>query len=659
MKPIAKVYTAILFLFLFAPIVIMLVFSFNSGNSLSVLSGFSTYWYKELFHDANTLGALRNTLILALCAAILSTIMGTAAAVGMNKLRSKYMKAAMNTVTNLPMVNPEIITGISLMLMFVFAGRLMGMATSLNFGTILIAHITFCLPYVILQVLPKLRQMDKALPEAAMDLGCTPFRAFLKVELPEILPGVLTGMIMAFTLSLDDFVISYFTSGNGFETLPIRIYNMTKKTVTPKMYALATIIFFVILLLLLITNLMDDDAVRERKAQRRGAKSKAAQASGKKHKPLSDRGRKVLAGSVMGVAALLIIVVSVAGGSDTLELNVYNWGEYISDGSDGSLDTVKAFEAWYEETYGEKVHVNYTTYASNEDMYAKLKSGAVSYDVIIPSDYMIARLANEDMLLPLNFDNIPNYQYIEDQFRGLYYDPDDTYSIPYTYGVVGVIYDANQVDEADAGGWDLMWNPKYKGKILQFNNSRDAFGTAMYRAGIDVNTTDKSQWEAALQALLEQRPLVKAYVMDEIYNALESGEAAIGAYYAGDYFTMLDAEADDVDLRFYYPDPTNYFIDAMCIPSCCENKELAEVFINFMLSQETAVANAEYIYYASPNSLVYNDETYQEDMGEEAMEILYPEGVNFSEEYNKLAYRNLDDEMLSYMNSLWENLKIN
>ena len=659
MKPIAKVYTAILFLFLFAPIVIMLVFSFNSGNSLSVLSGFSTYWYKELFHDANTLGALRNTLILALCAAILSTIMGTAAAVGMNKLRSKYMKAAMNTVTNLPMVNPEIITGISLMLMFVFAGRLMGMATSLNFGTILIAHITFCLPYVILQVLPKLHQMDKALPEAAMDLGCTPFRAFLKVELPEILPGVLTGMIMAFTLSLDDFVISYFTSGNGFETLPIRIYNMTKKTVTPKMYALATIIFFVILLLLLITNLMDDDAVRERKAQRRGAKSKAAQASGKKHKPLSDRGRKVLAGSVMGVAALLIIVVSVAGGSDTLELNVYNWGEYISDGSDGSLDTVKAFEAWYEETYGEKVHVNYTTYASNEDMYAKLKSGAVSYDVIIPSDYMIARLANEDMLLPLNFDNIPNYQYIEDQFRGLYYDPDNTYSIPYTYGVVGVIYDANQVDEADAGDWDLMWNPKYKGKILQFNNSRDAFGTAMYRAGIDVNTTDKSQWEAALQALLEQRPLVKAYVMDEIYNALESGEAAIGAYYAGDYFTMLDAEADDVDLRFYYPDPTNYFIDAMCIPSCCENKELAEVFINFMLSQETAVANAEYIYYASPNSLVYNDETYQEDMGEEAIEILYPEGVNFAEEYNKLAYRNLDDEMLSYMNSLWENLKIN
>ena len=259
MKPIAKVYTAIIFLFLFAPIAILLVFSFNSGNSLSVFSGFSLYWYKELVQDSNTLEALRNTLVLALCAAILSTVLGTAASVGMNKLRSKYMRAAMNTVTNLPMVNPEIITGISLMLMFVFVGQMMGLSTSLNFGTILIAHVTFCLPFVILQVLPKLRQMDPALPEAAMDLGCPPLKAFLKVELPEIFPGILTGFIMAFTLSLDDFVISYFTTGNGFETLPIRIYSMTKKTVTPKMYALATLIFFVILILLLLSNLSDRD----------------------------------------------------------------------------------------------------------------------------------------------------------------------------------------------------------------------------------------------------------------------------------------------------------------------------------------------------------------------------------------------------------------
>ncbi|MGM9578748.1 MAG: ABC transporter permease [Evtepia sp.] len=269
MKPLAKLYTALIFLFLFAPIAILLVFSFNSGNSLSVFSGFSLYWYKELFHDTNTLGALKNTLILALCASLIATIMGTAAAVGINKLRNKYMRAAMNTVTNIPMVNPDIITGISLMLMFVFVGRLMGLSTSLNFWTMLIAHITFCLPYVILQVLPKLRQMDKSLPEAAMDLGCTPFRAFLKVELPEIFPGILTGLIMAFTLSLDDFVISYFTAGNGFETLPIRIYSMTKKTVTPKMYALATITFFVILALLLMSNLADTDGGDKEKQPRR------------------------------------------------------------------------------------------------------------------------------------------------------------------------------------------------------------------------------------------------------------------------------------------------------------------------------------------------------------------------------------------------------
>ena len=275
MKRASKIYTALVMIFLFAPIAILLVFSFNKAKSLSVFSGFSFYWYRELFRDVETLKAVRNTLILAVSAALISTVMGTAAAVGINKLRNKLLRTVMDSVTNIPMINPDIITGISLMLMFVFVGRLFGAATSLSFLTMLIAHITFCLPYVILQVLPKLQQMDKALPEAAMDLGCTPLRAFFKAELPEILPGVVTGMIMAFTLSLDDFVISYFTSGNGFQTLPIRIYNMTKKTVTPKMYALATIIFFVILTLLLVSNLYDEETVRKRreaKAQKKQLK---------------------------------------------------------------------------------------------------------------------------------------------------------------------------------------------------------------------------------------------------------------------------------------------------------------------------------------------------------------------------------------------------
>lgn len=262
MKTASKIFTVLIFIFLFAPIAILLAFSFNEAKSLSVFSGFSLKWYAELFRDSATLTSVKNTLILAISAMLISTIMGTAASVGIYRLRSRWYRRVMDTVTDIPMTNPDIITGISLMLLFVFVGRLFGASTSLNFGTMLIAHITFCLPYVILQVLPKLQQMDPALPEAAQDLGCTPLRAFIKVTIPEISQGILTGAIMAFTMSLDDFVISYFTAGNGFQTLPIRIYNMTKKTVTPKMYALATIIFFVILALLLLSNLTDNDDSR-------------------------------------------------------------------------------------------------------------------------------------------------------------------------------------------------------------------------------------------------------------------------------------------------------------------------------------------------------------------------------------------------------------
>ena len=362
--------------------------------------------------------------------------------------------------------------------------------------------------------------------------------------------------------------------------------------------------------------------------------------------------------SLLLAALIFALLLSGCGSSDQLTLNVYNWGEYISDGSEDSFDTIREFEKWYEANYGQKLKVNYDTYASNEDMYNKISSGAVSYDVIIPSDYMIARMKDEGMLLPLDFENIPNYQYIDENFRGLYYDPDNQYTVPYTYGMVGIIYNANIVDEADAQGWDLMWNSKYAGNILQFNNSRDAFGTAQYKLGLDVNDTDQAKWDAALAELKTQAPLVKSYVMDEVYNMMESGEAAIAPYYAGDYFTMLDAQADNVDLRFYYPDPTNFFVDAMCIPSCCQNKELAEIFINYMLSAEPAIANAEYIYYATPNSLVYEDEGYLEDIGEEAAAILYPAVEDFSASYNQYAFRNLDSETLDYVNTLWENLKI-
>ncbi len=372
--------------------------------------------------------------------------------------------------------------------------------------------------------------------------------------------------------------------------------------------------------------------------------------------------KKVLLTALVLLAFAASMALFSCAGGETEHLYVYNWGEYISDGSEDSLNVTKEFESYYEELTGKRMKVHYTTYPSNEDMYAKISSGTSNYDVIIPSDYMIERMIKEDLLAPVNIEAVCEkygaecyYDYIGEDYRGLFYDPDNIYSVPYTYGRVGVIYNTTMVDEEDLGGWDLMWNEKYAGKILQFNNSRDGFATAQYMLGLDVNSTDRADWESAQRRLLEQKPLIQSYVMDEIYNKMESGEAAISAYYAGDYFTMLDINED---LGFYYPERTNVFVDAMCIPKGSQNPETAALFINFMLSPDIAIANAEYIYYASPNSLVFEDEGYIEEMGPEAMEILYPEGFNFAEELNTYAYRNLDDGTLDMINSLWEEMKI-
>ena len=339
-------------------------------------------------------------------------------------------------------------------------------------------------------------------------------------------------------------------------------------------------------------------------------------------------------------------------------LYVYNWGEYISDGSEGTYDTNAEFEKWYFETYGEKVNVVYSTYSSNEDMYAKITGGAVNYDVIIPSDYMIERLIEEDQLLPLNYDNIPNAKNISPDFMGenAYYDKGNVYSVPYFYGMIGIIYNTSMVDEADLhldenglGSWDIMWSEKYKGNILQFNNSRDAFGTAQYKLGIDVNTNDESQWRVALEELKKQKNIVQGYVMDEIFNKMEGGSAAIAAYYAGDFLAMYD---NNEDLDFFYPKNTNLYVDAMCIPKSAQNKELAEAYINFMCGKEAAVANAVYTYYASPNLLVRDDPEYIDELGDFALEKLYgTEGVNAT------PYKNLSGKDLALINNLWEELK--
>ena len=377
--------------------------------------------------------------------------------------------------------------------------------------------------------------------------------------------------------------------------------------------------------------------------------------------------KKILVFSIF-VSLLVLTVIGLgscnSGDGDSgnvITLNVYNWGEYMPlDSEEDGYAVNDEFEKWYEEKYGQKIKVNYDTFSSNEELRAKLEANAVSYDIIIPSDYMIDYFIKNDLLCEINFDNIPNYKNIGDDFRELYYDPENKYTVPYTFGTVGIIYNANVVDEEDVigHGWDVMWSEKYKDQILQYNNSRDAFGSAMYKLGISVNTTDKSEWDRAYEELLRQRSIIYGRVMDEIYNFMEVGEAALGAYYAGDYFTMVDNQVDGVDLQFYTPERTNVFVDAMCIPKSCRNKDAAEAYINFILEKEVGRQIAEYIYYGTPNTAVRYDETYLENMGEDVISVIYPENFNFKESFNTYAYRNLDPEYLDYMTELWEKIII-
>lgn len=369
--------------------------------------------------------------------------------------------------------------------------------------------------------------------------------------------------------------------------------------------------------------------------------------------------------TIMILALLIILSASLVSCGDTSEeitLYVYNWGEYISDGSEDTIDSNAEFEKYCSEVLGLNVTVNYSTYSSNESMYAKVSSGSAVYDVIIPSDYMIERMIAEDLIIPLDVSKIPNYQYIDDKFKGenIYYHgtSDELYSIPYFYGMIGIIYNTDIVSEEDAAkeSWDLMWDKKYSRDILQFNNSRDAFGTALYRLGYDVNEATDEEWREALDLLKAQKDIVQGYVMDEIFNKMSGGSAAVAAYYAGDFLTMYE---DNDKLALYYPkEGTNSYIDAMCIPKNSSNYDLAHEYINFMCSKEIAVANAEYTYYASPLTTVVEDEGYRatmEEVHEDAIDILYGEKAA---SVPTQAYLNLSPERLSFVNDLWEELKV-
>lgn len=634
MKILSKIVSILVYVFLYAPLAVMIFFSFNAGKSTSVFSGFSFRWYIELFTNNRAIvECLMNSLKLAVASALIATVIGTVAAIGIYRLKNKYVSGAILTVNNIPMMNPDIVTGVSMMILFVFAGALIGLTERVNFTTLLIAHITFNIPYVVLNVLPKLKQSDPRLYEAAQDLGCTPAKAFFKVVMPQISGGIAAGLLMAFTLSFDDFVISYYTSGADYVTLPVYIYSMVKKTVTPDIYSLYSIILIAILALLIVYNsiLSRDDVKRDRAPK---------------------KSKKIVALALVAVMVISLIACFTYGGANVTvenlvgtyttdlagtELNVYNWAEYISDGSEGALDVVAAFELLT------GINVNYSTYESNEVMYSKIKSGSVSYDVIIPSDYMIARMKNEGMLKKLDYSKITNYSFIDEQYKGLYFDENDEYSVPYSVGMVGLIYNTTMVEEAPTS-WSALWDPQYKGNILMFNNPRDTFAIAQQLLGISLNSVDKAEWDMAANKLREQKPLLQGYVMDEVFNKMEDGNAALAPYYAGDFLTM---QSINPDLAFVYPEEgVNIFVDSVCIPEGAQNLEAAHMFINFLMEPEVAMANAEYICYASPNTAVVNSDDYSL----KGNEVLYPANLD---EIKKEYFHDIDADIRKYYEDLW------
>ena len=645
-------------LFLYAPIIILIVFSFNAGNSCSVWKGFSLHWYAELLNDRLIMHSVYTTLLVSLLATVIATVAGTFAAIGFYGMRRRARTGLM-AVNNIPMMNADIVTGVSLCLLFVvffngwgaFAGWMNSWQSlvvlperlTMGFGTLLIAHICFNIPYVILSVGPKLRQMDRNLIDAAQDLGCTWMQAFWRVVIPEIKPGIVSGALTAFTMSVDDFIISYFTAGTSSSTLAMTIYGMTKKRVSPEINAISTLLFVTVLVLLAVVNLRESRADHRLKAEHHTAPAAHHPNRSKLHKTL----RRVGAGLAACVLAVTLIVTGRSARSDRV-VNVCSWGEYI----DESLITQ------FEEETG--IRVNYQTAESNEALYSLIKMGGADFDVIVPSDYMIARLIDEDMLAELDYSHIPNFDLIADTYKNLSYDPENKYTVPYTWGTLGIIYNTTMVSQPITS-WSAMFDTQYAGQVLMINNSRDALAAALLYLGYSINTTDESQLEEAF-ALLKQAKdsgVYQAFVMDEVFQKMEGGNAAVAMYYAGDYLTMLE---NNEDLAFVVPEEgSNWFVDAMCILKSSQHMSEAEEWINFIASTKANLANMDYIWYASPNGEAleeypaYYEEVNEEPLDPEIYEIMAP-----SEEVLRRCeiYENLPAETLRLYDRLWTRLGV-
>ena len=611
---------ALVIVFFYLPIIYMVVFSFNSGKSLTSFTGFSLRWYKHMMESHTMMESLSTTFSIALIATAVSTLAGTISAIGLSKSK-KIIQNLMEQVNNLPMMNPEIVTAIGFMLLFIT------FRVEKGYVTMLLAHIAFCIPYVMLSVMPKIRSLDPNLADAAMDLGATPWQALTKVIVPQIMPGIVSGALIAFTMSVDDFIISYFVTGGGVKNLSITVYTMSKR-VNPSINAISTLVVVIITMVLLLINLAPVVmAKREKKAE------------------ISRKKQIVPIAAAAAAVVAIVLVMQFRKENSVLPyagqtLHVYNWGEYTGE------NILREFE----EKTGAKVVME--NFDSNEQMYIKVANGE-SYDILVPSDYMIQRLIQEGYLQKLDHSKLDCMDKLCEDVVGLPYDPKNEYSIPYFWGTVGIVYDKTKVDPEDLEreGFDIFRDQKYKGQIYLYDSERDSFMMALKTLGYSMNTEDEEQLQEAYEWLVDcVQTMDPEIVTDEIIDNMAQGRKALGLIYSGDATYVM---SENENMGYYLPESgTNLWSDAMVIPANAKNPDLAHEFINFASDYEGAYDNSSFVGYTSSNQEVMD--TLSGEGGEyEGIDAYVPRSGNPNDEVFEY-----NDNTRKLIANLWSKVKI-
>lgn len=617
-RVLGKVGMVLLLVFFYAPILFMIIFSFNSSKSLTHFTGFSLRWYEAMLKNHGMMESLYVTIVIALLATIISTIIGTITAIGLSKSK-KVLRAFISQVNDFPIMNPEIVTAIGLMLLFIT------FQIEKGFVTLLLAHIAFCIPYVILSIMPKIKSLDPNLADAAMDLGATPWQALVKVIVPQIMPGIVSGALIAFTMSFDDFVISYFVTGQGVKNLSIMVYTMSKR-INPSVNAISTLVVLLITITLTIVNVLP--MIRKKTSP------------SKQNKPW----KWAVAGVV--VVGLVASLFGLNKSASTLPyagqtLHLYNWGEYTGE------NIISGFE----ELTGAKVIMD--NFDSNEQMYIKVANGD-AYDVLVPSDYMIQRMMQEDMLQKLEPETRKEcLGELVDAIKGLPYDPKNEYSIPYFWGTVGIVYDKTKVSEEDLEneGWNIFLDQKYKGDIYLYDSERDSFMMALKALGYSMNTTSADELNAAFNWLVQcVQTMDPEIVTDEIIDNMAQARKALGLIYSGDAAYVM---SENENMGFYMPTSgTNLWSDAMVIPKNAKNPKLANEFIRYITSYDAAMDNSSYVGYTSPNKEV------TEELGGEGGDY---DGINAytpRSGYDKDEVFQYDEATRKIIADLWSRVKV-